>query len=905
MHPRTRRLACLAAGLFVGSTALASDIWHVDIDAAPGGDGSSWATAFDSLQTALAVAGRGDEVWVAEGTYRPAESGGDRSNAFEVPRGVAIYGGFAGDELTRDQRDPGVNLTVLSGDLNGDDEPGFTNRSDNTYNVIRITGSYAFSRIDGVTVRGGHADGSEPRNQNGGGLLMGGSAPTLVNVTFRDNFAIADGGAIAGLASAPVLDRCTLVGNAAANGGALSASNGSVFAIESTFEGNAAADSGGAIAVFDSAYLRIDGGTVIANTAEAGRGGGIYISGGSILDFNTVETANNTADLAGGGVYVEGDSEAVLHRGSLNENSSEFGGGFAVGSDGEIEIELTRLSGNAARADGGAGYLFAGAGIRLADTSMLQNTAGNAGGGLANEGQSGMGLFNLFVTDNAAAIGGAISLAASTTATVEDSSFLRNSADDAGGALHVNDAILNLIRCDFSDNTAVNDGGAIALTAVRSFDAEDVQFDFNAGGMGGAVFSNIANRRLNFVNTVFSNNIASQDGGAVSSNDDSGVGFEAVDFVANSAGSRGGAASIFGSPWAFDAVRIESNTATSQGGGLYIAASSGTMNRVSFEQNSADVSGGGLVLVSLGESLDFEELRFIGNTAGETGGALRAFAVDREAEFINCLFKGNTAGASGAGAFVTEASRIEFINSTFLQNDAPVGRSVAADSVNQAGPSDVTISNSILWNGGDELLNADLSDFNTRYSNVEGGTAVGSNLNVPPLFADEFGRLDPGSPVIDAGSNFLLSSTIATDLDGNDRFVNDAGMPDTGAGSGDIIDMGAYEFQGRTVRLDLTITPTPLVAGSSAAFVAVGGTPGNEALLAYSQFGRGSTFIPEFEIAFDLDLAVKVGDPVVIDSSGIARWDLNIPTSGAGLNVWFQVAQFRNKSNVVETSIVQ
>ncbi|MDX1421056.1 MAG: hypothetical protein R3181_13910, partial [Rubricoccaceae bacterium] len=70
-------------------------VLHVDADAAPGGDGASWATAFDDLQDALAVAAPGDEVWVAEGTYKPTDTG-DRTATFALASGVALYGGFDG-----------------------------------------------------------------------------------------------------------------------------------------------------------------------------------------------------------------------------------------------------------------------------------------------------------------------------------------------------------------------------------------------------------------------------------------------------------------------------------------------------------------------------------------------------------------------------------------------------------------------------------------------------------------------------------------------------------------------------------------------------------------------------------------------------------------------------------------
>ena len=47
----------------------------VDVDAAAGGDGLTWATAFNDLQVALDTAAASECVnpvfWVAEGTYAP------------------------------------------------------------------------------------------------------------------------------------------------------------------------------------------------------------------------------------------------------------------------------------------------------------------------------------------------------------------------------------------------------------------------------------------------------------------------------------------------------------------------------------------------------------------------------------------------------------------------------------------------------------------------------------------------------------------------------------------------------------------------------------------------------------------------------------------------------------------
>jgi hypothetical protein len=87
------------------------------------------------------------------------------------------------------------------------------------------------------------------------------------------------------------------------------------------------------------------------------------------------------------------------------------------------------------------------------------------------------------------------------------------------------------------------------------------------------------------------------------------------------------------------------------------------------------------------------------------------------------------------------------------------------------------------------------------------GTNGGGNVDADPRFVDAAGadgtlgtpdddlRLDSDSPAIDAGNNSAVPAGITTDLDGADRFVDVAGVPDTGSGNaGDpIVDMGAYE----------------------------------------------------------------------------------------------------------------
>ncbi|MBL4660056.1 MAG: hypothetical protein JKY19_06850, partial [Alcanivoracaceae bacterium] len=106
-------------------TSLGSSNIHVNASATPGGDGRSWASAFNHLQYALDASLLINEIWVAAGIYYPDDGGGqsnnDRLASFTLIDGVSIYGGFNGTETQLDQRDPELNVTVLSGDIEQDD----------------------------------------------------------------------------------------------------------------------------------------------------------------------------------------------------------------------------------------------------------------------------------------------------------------------------------------------------------------------------------------------------------------------------------------------------------------------------------------------------------------------------------------------------------------------------------------------------------------------------------------------------------------------------------------------------------------------------------------------------------------------------------------------------------------
>jgi hypothetical protein len=119
--------------------------------------GESWADAYVNLQTALTSAAPDDEIWVAQGTYYPDPERQSRRAAFGMRKGVAIFGGFAGGEGERSDRnsDPATNGMILSGDLLANDGEDPSTRVDNSCHVVvSTTGADESSILDGFRSRG-------------------------------------------------------------------------------------------------------------------------------------------------------------------------------------------------------------------------------------------------------------------------------------------------------------------------------------------------------------------------------------------------------------------------------------------------------------------------------------------------------------------------------------------------------------------------------------------------------------------------------------------------------------------------------------------------------------------------------------------------------------------------------
>ncbi|MCZ6858098.1 MAG: hypothetical protein O7F70_08875 [Gemmatimonadetes bacterium] len=349
-------LGILAAGT-LPSVAHAGSVLYVDDDAAPGGDGISWDSAYRFLQDALTDASGGGimEIRTAQGTYLPdrdeanPDGTGNREATFQLVNGLALMGGYAGlGAPDPDARDIDLYESILSGDLLGNDGPNFANNDENSYHVVTGSETDETAIIDGVVISAGNADG-KAEHWLGGGILNHLDSLTLTQCTFSSNSAYA-GGAMFTTSRRLMVSDCTFSANAAQFGGAVRNHGGGAKFTNSTFCGNVAQEFGGGM-------FNIGGTTSLRFCVFSGnsavRGGAAYNVIGSPT-FSNCSFSENSADV-GGAVYSFLGSP-IIRECTFEANTCTGSGGAVVNVLGNAYVVQCDFTENIAGYRGGAIY---------------------------------------------------------------------------------------------------------------------------------------------------------------------------------------------------------------------------------------------------------------------------------------------------------------------------------------------------------------------------------------------------------------------------------------------------------------------------------------------------------------------------------------------------------------------
>lgn len=332
----TRKKGTIDIGAYEFQHLDASRIRYVKVGGT--GDGSSWDKASGDLQKMideLATIDAPGEVWVAAGTYRPTTQiieGVQYAASFRMRDGIDVYGGFAGTETSKAEREKGdmpwiyTNETIL---LGADYENGTATWANNQWNVTSssrhvvwfapMAGEEDFKYttvLDGVTIKGGAANGGEGladfATDKGGGVYMGLNA-TLQNSVITENTADDNGGGV--FVNAGRVVSCLIYNNSAtANGGGVFVSGAGLVNRSMVTENSAKNGSGVYLdknsAEYPEEYLILSTSVISNNTALVN--GAVYCNAGGVLLQNTIVNndcpssvdASNPNSSETGGLYI-------------------------------------------------------------------------------------------------------------------------------------------------------------------------------------------------------------------------------------------------------------------------------------------------------------------------------------------------------------------------------------------------------------------------------------------------------------------------------------------------------------------------------------------------------------------------------------------------------------------------
>ncbi len=420
---------------------------------------------------------------------------------------------------------------------------------------------------------------------------------------------------------------------------------------------------------------------------------------GSVLftsgDHNNVSItnsviANNTAVKQGGALSVTGLSSEYLINNTIfsnntvtGENSSDegYGGAVYVGTSTTLNVDLSNFTDNHAFT-GSAIYGGALSVINIVNSNFTYNTEVNSTAnsdsstsrGAVTVSKSSLDVNNCYFAYNTADRGAALSITSPEPVYINGSVFESNVAYIYGGAIYNNLNDLYITYCQFNDNYATRQGGAIRSDSNHDLDIKNSTFtnnrvseDFSITSSGGAVYITNPITSLSIEDCIFDGNYANR-GGAIFTGDNVIV-ISRTTFTENSA-IYGGALYV-PSPRIYDSV-FDGNYANKGGAIYYYGSSSSTISNTNFTNNKANATkgeGGAIDVLSQGR-INIDYSLFENNTATMNGGAIGVYN-SSSVDMYYTEFTDNTANNGGAvyvNNSVAKSSNVRVDTCTVVNN---------------------------------------------------------------------------------------------------------------------------------------------------------------------------------------------------------------------------------------------
>ncbi|MCO5248595.1 MAG: right-handed parallel beta-helix repeat-containing protein [Chitinophagales bacterium] len=776
--------------IFVNSNGI---IYVDSANTCSNGDGSSWKNALKSFNRALQIADsinnqsnssfHVNQIWVAKGTFQPSSG-----QSFTMIKDVKIYGGFAGNETTLNQRDLSLGNTSI---LKGNDNSVIRNNNNGLSATAILDG---FTLVEGKTTLGGggvYNYNVSPTFSNcffynnfatiqGGGMDNESSSnPNIINCIFEQNISQGNGGAIFNyLNSSPKIRQCKFINNKAQNGGAIGNNNNAAPQIvNSIFTQNTATGSGGAINNNNNSLaVKITNSLLMKNKANIGA----TINSENTLS-NLILNCTIVKDSANqGGILTNGIS-TIINTVIWGNSNSPYGGGINIinsvvqGQPNAIDPHFADFTNDDFRIGNGCSPLI--------NAGTLTDTVG-------------LGLLNFDLDGNPRVYNSMIDIGAyeyqadfgpcvnSQGIIYVDSASVCTDCDGSSWAKAFSSfAEAIQVAGDMNANAFLPSDSVKQIWVARGIyqpsDGESFTMLANVkiyGGFAGTE-TDLSQRDLNAGHT----SVLKGNGNRVIMNKDNGLSLSTL----------------------LDGFTITgSGTLYSiKGAGIYNENVSMSLSNCIIQNNLTDNEGGGIY--AAGSTVVLTDCRILSNYAENDGGAVRLINNSR---FIlkNCIVKSNSSGInSGVAGISVYQSQIQLINSLVIKNSGLYHANGL-----YASNSDVQLINTTMagnyfndiaiYDGTTVIQNSIIGASYGIYNGpltVENSLIQGSNITgdgnlsgtTDPLFTDPNNNdytLQPCSPAVNAGGSDTTGLNIPLkDLINNSRI------------SGSKIDMGAYEFQ--------------------------------------------------------------------------------------------------------------
>jgi len=368
-------------------------------------------------------------------------------------------------------------------------------------------------------------------------LVTGLNDFTLTNSTFKDNTTVR-GAFYPNTCSNVMVDNCTFENNQTLEedgfGGAIFVwQNVGLLITNSIFKNNIAGNAG--VIYHDGRDTGINPSNLIMRNCDFEGNQANDFSGGVIYGWQsgfTLEDCEflNNSSLNGGAVYFDhrehtpkAENVMITNCDFIENEATDFGGGAIYVWRGSMTVDNSFFDENIAP---NASHIFTGGDDKevIVKNSSFQNGASNFGAAHNCYGFNS----NFYLTNNtyengeSMTSGGALMVGFQAVANIESCKFIRNQAE-FGGAVYVqNDStVANFTNCYFEENMATDGAGALGFFGPITSTVDGCEFISNTtDGSGGAISAvefEVTQQpaTMMLTNSIFTLNIASDQGGAV------------------------------------------------------------------------------------------------------------------------------------------------------------------------------------------------------------------------------------------------------------------------------------------------------------------------------------------------------------------------------------------------------